>query len=236
MRYDVDRLRADANAFDVASAIGMEIRRTGSVVYTECVSGEHSETRINHNQLFVGGCHCYSCGAHYDVFEMVMRYCNVSFYEACGIIADVCGLRENYIIKSEPGKSVKPVTLFSKEELEALGWSKVRRPRIITSFASSKQELPESDRAKAMLTADGYVISKPIPYNMISLYNEDKEAFKSLVLGKCVEKWGDYVGLLYDLDGNDDITSSVRKECEERLNSVKMVYSRYSGVPVANLP
>ena len=67
MIYDKEAILENSNAIDVADAIGMDIKRCGSTLYTNCVSGEHNESHVAHNQLFSTGCFCYTCGKRYDL-------------------------------------------------------------------------------------------------------------------------------------------------------------------------
>ena len=74
MKFDVDKLIAEADTSFVAETIGMSICRAGATTYVECVSGEHKESKYNHNQLKRDGCYCYTCGKSYGVIQMVQKY------------------------------------------------------------------------------------------------------------------------------------------------------------------
>lgn len=233
MRYDLDKLREDANAFDVAEAIGMQMYKAGSTWYVECVSGLHSETKINHNQLRKNGCHCYSCGKNYDVIGMVMAYYEnvekspITFKEACGIVADTCGAREDYMVNARSGDYV-PAKLLTEQELEALGLCKSRRIRVVTAFADEKYEFPEGERDRIEYVNDGYAYySNASAININTLYREDKEAFKDLIQRKCVEQEAFYTTLIDTLTDRDEFGVLMRLYYKKLLNIIKDVKKRY---------
>lgn len=233
MRYDLDKLREEANAFDVAEAIGMQMYKAGSTWYVECVSGLHSETKINHNQLRKNGCYCYSCGKKYDVIGMVIAYYEnvvgspISFKEACGIVADTCGAREDYMVNARSGDYV-PSKLLAEQELEALGLCKSRRIRVITSFADNKYEFPKDERDRVEYANNGYAYySSAAAININTLYREDKEAFTNLIQRKCVEKELIYTDLIDALTEEDEFGVLMRLYYKKLLNIVKEVKNRY---------
>ena len=188
--WDLDRLMSDANAFDVAERIGIRKKRAGSTYYIECVSGTHSETRLNHCQIFRDGCHCYSCGASHNTYGMVKEYYSnvvgrsLDHDEICSIIADTCGGEDRYIIRDKDANEVKKPFPLTEEELDFIGLApKSTRARAIVSYSDYKtEEIRE-------LCDDGYVKTKPLPpMNIYVLFRENEALFWLMVKGKISER------------------------------------------------
>lgn len=122
MRYDVERLRNDADCREIASMIGM--RRSGT--YCECVSGIHKETQLNHCAIYKDHIHCFSCGDNRDVVGMVQGYYTnvlgspITFAESCKIIGDALGGASFYEVSGTDAPAM-PMLPFTTEELAAAG-------------------------------------------------------------------------------------------------------------------
>ena len=164
MKYDVKALLEEADVRDVAEAIGMETRQKGSSLFTECVNEDHIEgSEFQHAVLYEKRFHCFSCGADYDVFEMVRHYyakqgTPISFPESCKIVANIYGggFEENGI---NSGNKF-PLT---RSELKTIGLA----PDLLWIPAYPGEEKPEM--------------------NLRVLFREDPEAFNFLVKEKACE-------------------------------------------------
>jgi hypothetical protein len=124
MRYDIERIKRDADCRIVAASIGMKVNGQ----FCECVSGIHSETQINHCSLTKEYYHCFSCGDAGDVVTMVRKYYEnilaspISIAESCKIIGDVLGGHEYYRREEEDSRKQVEEPPFLRTELELLGF------------------------------------------------------------------------------------------------------------------
>lgn len=128
MRFDVEALKAAADCASVARYIGIPMRRSGGTTFIECPNPDHRETRFEHCAISHDGryCHCFSgkCGMSFDVIGMVKSYSEkqgreLSFLEACEIVADACGGSDNYLLSEDPKASPFQIT---DEERELIGF------------------------------------------------------------------------------------------------------------------
>lgn len=215
--WDLERLLSDADAMDVAMRIGIPMRRNGRTTYIQCVAGTHSETRLNHMELFRDGCKCYSCGKSCNTYGMVKEYYSnvigmpLSHDEICTIIADTCGGADQYIIKkvitvNEKGEVQKPFPL-TKEDLELIGLTpKTKRARYIMSYVEDRD-----DERREAIDCFGYAKMGLLPVESIyTLYKEDEEAFWRVIEGKISETMQKATtGYKTFKDGNDDISKEM---------------------------
>jgi len=191
--WDLDMLMAHADAFAVAERIGIRKKRCGGSTYIECVEGTHTESQINHNQLFRDGCKCYSCGAAHNTYGLVKGYYQnilgtpIDHDDICSLIAETCGNEDMFIIKtdkSEKGKKKKAPFPLTDEELLFIGLApKAPRARAVVKYSEEKDE--ECRDA----CDEGYAKTVPLPpMNMYLLFREDETTFWDIVAGKIKEK------------------------------------------------
>ncbi len=215
MIYDKEAILENSNAIDVADAIGMDIKRCGSTLYTNCVSGEHNESHVAHNQLFSTGCFCYTCGKRYDTVEMVINYYRnvlgspITFPRALEIIADTCGGIDSYIIKKSTNSWKKKEVIklpFSEEEFDSIGLLPKKKPgsdKVIVYVTDRKEN--ESLIRKYDTHKDCYYYIKTKKtdpdkcISLLTLYKEDKKAFEYMCHTKAAERMEKYDTILRQL-------------------------------------
>lgn len=187
MRWKLDELLAAADAIEVAEHIGLRTKKRGKTLYCECPTG-HKESQLNHCQLFHDGCHCYSCGAHLSIYDMVKEFfanvngANLTHDEICTFIADTCGGADLYVEKPVKGKKKEIPFPLTDEELTFIGL-KPKRKRIKTILAFSEEKTDECQEFD--IKAGGYVKygfnQSPSIY---ALFRENPEAFWTIVRNK----------------------------------------------------
>ena len=133
-KYNTVAIKEAADPFMVAREIGMDIqddrdipdyKRQKSKVSVLCP--KHNDR--NHGSCFLSesGCRCFVCNQTFDVFDMVMLHCNLDFREAAGIIADLCGGRERFLIDDEYGLEEQDsddqgiIKMISRPDMELIG-------------------------------------------------------------------------------------------------------------------
>ncbi|MDY3847741.1 MAG: CHC2 zinc finger domain-containing protein [Prevotella sp.] len=82
-KFDIERLKA-IPIIGVAERLGMEVRGHKA----RCVfhsPDRHPSLRLDEKK---GTCHCFVCGRHANVIDLVMHVMNISFVEACKWLAD----------------------------------------------------------------------------------------------------------------------------------------------------
>ena len=178
MRLNRDALIQEADARVVARAIGMKVRKMGQNIFGECVSGLHSEKRHDNNVIYQNGCHCFSCGESYNTIDMVMKYCEVDFKEACAIVADTIGGVDSF-----KDRQARPVILpLTPEELELIGLGKRR----------DYHQIDRKDVEESCSETTAASILAPPPISLRTLYAENRDAFFALCISKAEERMQEY--------------------------------------------
>ena len=212
--WRLDELLDSADCLTVIKAIGMKTKKNGNSLFCECVSGTHKETRINHCQVFKHAIHCYSCGAHYTIYNMVKEYyknvqgIELTHDEICEIIANTCGGPESFLEKPVNKKDRFP---FKKEEIEALNLiDHPIRATAIVSVSSCKDE-------EHRLWLDDDMYGKEVDLPLVSLrtlFKEDKEAFWYLIKSK----YNEALERCFDAVHEEKNSSNPNKEYLAELN------------------
>ena len=221
--WNLEELLMEADAFDVADAIGITKKHSGNSVFIPCVFGIHKETHINHMQLFRDGCKCYSCGESCNTYGMVKAYyqnivgVSLNHDEICTIIADTCGGTERFIIKKDKNKEKTKSFPLSKEELEIIGLNvKTPRARQIISYSEDKDE-----KHRETVDCNGYAQTSLLPaINIYSFFKDDETIFWMLVEGKISEKMFNIKKEYAEIKNNNDICS------KEMVQFYKDLYSK----------
>ena len=99
-KYNLVAIKEAADAVLVAQAIGMDIEDTRfekSKISVLCPG--HDDRNYGSCYLDERGCRCYVCNRNFDVFDMVRLHCDLDFRAAAGLVADLCGGRERFLIE-----------------------------------------------------------------------------------------------------------------------------------------
>ena len=158
LRYNAERLRADADCRQVAEYIGMQVHGK----YCECVSGLHSESQINHCGIYPNHVHCFSCGYDRGVINMVQDFYKnnlgtpITYQEACRIVGDACGGSDLYLEQST-GEIPERIPIDKKE------------------LALLKLDTPYSGKESVHISMQG-------------LYRENKDLFFRIIREKAEEE------------------------------------------------
>lgn len=214
--YDKNRLKEESNTKIVAEEIGIKINQQ------DVISGRKNIGIIcpdpNHVDQHFGNCYikpngtyvCQSCNASGDVFDLVMRFCQVSFYDALEIVADICGGRERYQInKNDPIPRHRRYPLNAKEcELIGLHNNKIYCASY-TTFDKSK--IASGDRYSILDVEKDelptYLVEKCIEANpLMKLMKEDYDQYRMLVIQKSKEaiEWErSIIALLLETKGGE---------------------------------
>ena len=154
--YNLERMREDIDLKRIIPYIvsSDEIRYAGSTMYCKCVSGLHSETRIEHNAVSEKFCHCFSCGESNDAFSYIKKYyaqqgLNISFSEICEKIGDALGGADLYVTDTV-GKKKKMI--LTTEEMELIGvhtGGKKGSPSLLIMYGEEPEKIKKllKDRA-----------------------------------------------------------------------------------------
>lgn len=90
--YDLDRLKRDTDLVEVARALGLDPKKSGSRYVARCPA-HRDEGRPNLSLDQEKGAKCFRCGYHADVIDLVAKVRNVEKIEAITWLADRLGLR-----------------------------------------------------------------------------------------------------------------------------------------------
>lgn len=199
LRYNVERLRQDADCRQVAEFIGMQVKGR----FCECVSGLHTESQLNHCGIYPNHIHCFSCGHDVGVIGMVMDYYQnvlgspVTYQEACRIVGDACGGSDLYL-ESSSGNEIAERIPFSKEDLALL-----------------RLDTPYSGKGTVHIS-------------MQSLYRENKDLFYQIVRDKASEEM-EKLKKLSDSLGNTKAEASIKNVIEQRLVKLREIEKKAGG-------
>lgn len=219
--YDKETLLASVDCIELARYLGMPIEKHGSSYFTQCVSGSHHETQLDHNKIYSNGCYCFSCGKRYDAAGMVMAYYenvlgqSINFQEALGIIGDSLGGRNAFLVGKHVQFSPFPLT---DEELQAIGLQpKAGSGKVIESA--------ETDE-------DGYWFYKEkyVSFGSIKmLYTGDKDAFMYIAKKKCEDALCWWNNLTKAIQLNDPQNIGWLNVVREEYTLAKNAYIKLGG-------
>ncbi|NLS45834.1 MAG: hypothetical protein GX969_08885 [Firmicutes bacterium] len=191
-RYNLDSLREEADALSVAEYIGMDIFSNGSRHYIYCPGHEERlgkpDRKADNCVLTKRGYRCFACGVWKDVFEMVMEFMGCGLHEAFGIVGDACGGRHYFIEKGDKNSKEPEVLPIKRCDLELIGLNS-RRKRVNSIIGSGFKERQDCINVKALGETDQFddyylYYTREDADTLYSLYKEDPQLFKQLILTK----------------------------------------------------
>jgi hypothetical protein len=180
---DKRRLIEDADAFLVAEALGIEMRRKGNKISILCPS--HDDRHFGNCVLDERGYKCFACGDRGDVIDLVMKTLNAGFVDACEVVAETCGGAEHYMSGKTPSKRDGAIT---KKEAALIGLDPgpVRVARYVTDDPDEAEAFAE--QGSAYREDDGiyvvYAADRGNPFT--ELFEEDEDLYRSVIADKCV--------------------------------------------------
>jgi hypothetical protein len=199
--YNVFAIKEAADSLIVAQVINMDIRDYGSRKSILCPGhNDHS-----HGSCFLTekGCHCFSgeCNRTYDVLDMVMLHCNVDFREAAGIVADLCGGRERFLLEDEniiediESEEQINFKLISRPDMELIGIynSPVYVIRGIVNSYSEPEKLPGFRHTwypgDPEIEDDDYVVIEEMVVKspLLEMLKSDPQVYAELIQNKAWE-------------------------------------------------
>ena len=196
MRYDVERLKQDADATLVAEQLGMQTRRVGN--RTEALCPSHADTRIGSCVISESCYHCFACGASGDVIKMAQEFLGCGFQEAFRAVAVICGGAERYI--GPTGGNADRVITAAECSLIGLRNQPVRREAAYTGDLSgygSAAYTAELDMSTAEDPEQSYIVYETESRNpLLDLRRSDPASYRGLIRSRCDEALGFYRRML----------------------------------------
>lgn len=211
MYYDIEKITENANAYDVAVAIGMDVISKGGRNYIYCPGhidrlGKMDNTPKN-AILTNKGYHCFACGVTVNLFQMVQEYyknylgTELTFSEILEIVADTCGGREMYTLSkkdySHSKKEFVETFILSKEELSLIGiFPQIKNKNYLYSVPKYSEDLIQKQYQEKRYFLDKttndfdseYIIYSTVPYSIYSFYQESEGECIKMLLEKTNEK------------------------------------------------
>ncbi len=203
-KYNIKLLLAEADCLTIADMLGINGTKKGKNHYIECP--EHfkrtgkRETKFDNCILNERGYYCFSCGASGSIIKLVQNHQNKTEDEACKIICDLLGNEDRYIYAGK--KAYFPLT---KEEVDAIGLLPyVKCENVLNmdidkkqggsylKIISPKYRVKEEKRKSWDLSADYYLFGTYQTESLYNLYEEDKNAFTDIIVGKAKEAYNTY--------------------------------------------
>ena len=116
-----EEIREAADPVVVARAVNMDIEDVSATSLDSrrrlsVLCPGHDDKHYGSAFLMKGGCRCFVCNKTYDVFDMVRLQLGVSFEEAVGIVADICGGRERFFTAEVSSGNYLPRVIGYKDQ------------------------------------------------------------------------------------------------------------------------
>ena len=194
LRYDTELLLADADMKEIAQEIGIKIeqdRGLSGKAGILCPNPDHPDRQFGNCFIKQDNTYtCYSCGDSGDVFHLVMQFLGVSFPKALGIVADICGGRNHYLLNTDASDDDFQHVLNQREcDLIGLCNSSVYGVMSIGTETGDVQpgmrkRLIDWDQTNEPI----YILEKCLdPNPLLTLMKEDRAWYRELVLQKIEE-------------------------------------------------
>lgn len=211
MFYDVEQIMNNANSYDVAIAIGMEVIPRCGKNYIHCPGhmdrlGKMDNTP-NNAILTEKGYYCFACGCSVNLIQMVEEYYKnylgqtLNFSEILGIIADTCGGREMYSLSQKKYNISKKEKIenfiLSKDELQLIGIKpQVKIKNYLFSYPNfcNNLKIREQQEKRYFFNPSvndfehEFVVYNTSPCSIYSFYLESPNECIEMLLEKTTEK------------------------------------------------
>ena len=185
MNYDKKDVLAVADAFVVANNLGIETKKRGRNIFIHCPAHLQKLGRVDNTAdncvITKHGYHCFACGHHGDVIDLVEKHLNCSFLEALDTVANIYGGPSAFKNKTHIRRNT-----LSSSDLSLIGLNPTHNPdtsdagRLLYNTAISQQE--EADRIGCTHKHKEYVMYKKVGKpSLQELYDTDKIAYYSLI-------------------------------------------------------
>lgn len=195
MFYDAKEVENVADIEQVACSLGLSVKRRGKVkmILCPCHLSILGKTDTKHGScvLYEDSYYCFACQHGGNVFEMVEMQMGCSFPDAVNYVVEVCGLANSFhTTKKKRSKKEFPLT---STDLELLGLKSSTYSDSVAnqlkyqdeSFDQEKYKLADK---KVFPQQDNDILCDRTPgYSLYQFYQEDKECFKEMLLGKIEE-------------------------------------------------
>lgn len=228
LRYDTEQLLADADMKEIAQEIGIKIeqdrglsRNTGIL----CPNPDHPDRHFGNCFIKQDNTYtCYSCGDSGDVFHLVMQFLSVSFPKALGIVADICGGRNHYLLNTDASDDGFQRVLNQKEcDLIGLCNSSVYG---VVNIGTEVGDVQPGMRKRLIDWGEAdepiYILEKCLdPNPLLTLMKEDRVWYRELVLQKIEEALCDrrkIINRMAELQGGELFIPGYCDEIEELEN------------------
>jgi hypothetical protein len=252
MGFDREALIENANAYDVAQAIGMNVVKRGTKYFIPCPGHEtrlgKPDRKTTNAVLTPKGYRCYACDVNVGLIDMVMEFLGCDAKTAMENIAQTCGGAALY----QTGVSHEDIKKagISRSDIELIGLAGN------CSGASSKRLLNASDSEPIFeegtfhcKTDDGYYMYEKIEgWNLNRLYRENEWKFNNLIAYKARESMFRYqkamkvfcdrdaekAKVVYDIFEEDGCLESsvfigLKNAFQQKYWRCKEIYEEYSS-------
>lgn len=248
--FDLEKVREDANALEVAEYLGLEVIKSGKNHYIRCP--EHirnigkADRSIGNCILSEKGYHCFACGGKGDAIKLAQLTENIDFIDAVNVVIEAVGGNfSDYTVRYNRNNH-RPHEQFplSSQDLVLLGLKKCCYGILPKTFIQQKEDCPENWRiypnySFLRMGADviyGYDAGPGVKYSLIELWNDDREGFNELIKNKIKENQAMYCaaldsGIVFDL--YKDRAAAVKAEygMMENLEKINNLANKF-GVPI----
>ena len=247
MEYNKDDILRVADPVVVASYLGMETKKKGTHTFILCPM--HKE-RIGKADTNLGNCilskrgkpgfTCFACGAHGDVFDLVVAHTGCSYPEALKLVGDIYGGAESFAV-SKKDTHKKHLKMLPADDLQLIGLctsissEKSDEGRLLYNASDKKEE--DTDKTGCVRKDEEYLLyQKTEKINLQHLMRNNPDSYFSLIERKAKEAATRYsiarkectdkksaiykdILILFSSDGRLDMNSDIPEEIIEGIKS-----------------
>ena len=108
-QFDIPRLN-NLNIIEVVRHLGINTQKAGVNYKMNCLwHDDKKPSLVLYNKESDKHCHCYACGAHHSVIDLVMKLEDWTFKEACQWLSNEFGISTQSVFSYAPKPKRKPV-------------------------------------------------------------------------------------------------------------------------------
>ena len=250
-RYDIQKVKEDADIIDICDLLGIDTKRTGRRVSILCPCHDdhhYGSCFIDpRNQSF----HCFSCQSHGDVFTLIQAVRGAGFMDAVEFAAQSTKHPERYLIDETGGSHEvdedRRSGSLDKDLISLVGLSDISA---VYSVMNYEADISSSDNQDFSIEEDEngniYCVKteRVMKHPLRELANDYPEDFEFLIFSKACEQAIRFIGASNwrtDLKKEEDLYIAAKflseqmgekdfqKMCRERISSLISVIQEYGS-------
>lgn len=231
--FNAELIREEMEVSAVLDYHDMPYRKIGNHYDIYCPDPEHHDHHFGNCRMQEDGrYYCFACKNGGSIFDFFMQQFDCSFPQAAEMITEALGGPDIFLTTTHRWGSFDEdgflAESISNKDKELLRLKKEKtRPRIPKDFTYEKPENGEFRTVYQKMDDEelkGYLIIKPSKemFSLKALYNEDREAYDFLVVGKARERMIEFL--------EEMIQNPCNKKAKELFNRCRSIFLENGGI------